>query len=69
MKRTVINNIVHRNGETETLIYKHQDYSLFDIVKFRKMFGATVEAVSKGVAIATFEMCGDKHQFIFIAEE
>ena len=69
MKRTVINNIIHRNGETETLVYEHQDYSLLDIVKFRKMFGATVEPVAKGVVIATFEMFGDKHQFIFIIEK
>ena len=69
MKRTVINNIVHSNGETETLIYEHQDCSLLDIVKLRKMFGAKVDPVAKGVAIATFEMCGDKHQFIFIIEK
>lgn len=69
MKRTVINNITHSNGETETLVYEHQDYTLIEIVRFRKMFGATVKPVAKGVVIATFEIFGDKHQFIFIAEK
>ena len=69
MKRTVINDIIKQDGSKITLVYESQEYSLVEIVKFRKWFNADVKPIAKGIISAEFYIGTDFHRFLFIAEK
>ena len=68
MKMTVILNTVHQNGEVEVNTWKHQELHLVDITNLRKIFGAEVKPVGKGIISAIYEIEGTKQIWTYINE-